>query len=173
MPWKSHLTECQLLHYWSHTDFSSVLSVDWLIDMYYILLSIAVYSWFRSCTKPTAANFPHPTLRNIAVHPTTRSRMKSRLSWSTVSLARTAPAHILGRQAGSLVRGLRSTKKWIPSQLVYRPEPPEQGRVVWLTSQPPQTMLWSVEENHVIDWDNAKVVDREAERQTRWIKEAL
>jgi len=30
-----------------------------------------------------------------------------------------------------------------------------------------------VEENHVIDWDKAKVVDREAQRQTRWIKEAL
>ena len=30
-----------------------------------------------------------------------------------------------------------------------------------------------MEENHVIDWDKAKVVDREAQRQTRWIKEAL
>ena len=28
----------------------------------------------------------------------------------------------------------------------------------------------AVEENHVIDWDKAKVVDREAQRQTRWIK---
>ena len=31
----------------------------------------------------------------------------------------------------------------------------------------------AVEENHVIDWDKAKVVDREAQQQTRWIKEAL
>ena len=31
----------------------------------------------------------------------------------------------------------------------------------------------AVEENHVIDWDKAKVVDWEAQRQTRWIKEAL
>jgi len=31
----------------------------------------------------------------------------------------------------------------------------------------------AVEENHVIDWDKAKVVDSEALRQTRWIKEAL
>ena len=31
----------------------------------------------------------------------------------------------------------------------------------------------AVEENHVIDWDEAKVVDREAQRQTRWIKEVL
>ena len=27
-----------------------------------------------------------------------------------------------------------------------------------------------MEENHVIDWDKAKVVDKEAQRQTRWIK---
>ena len=32
---------------------------------------------------------------------------------------------------------------------------------------------YAVEENHVIDWDKAKVIDREAQRQTRWIKEAL
>ena len=31
----------------------------------------------------------------------------------------------------------------------------------------------AVEENHVIDWDKVKVVDSEAQRQTRWIKEAL
>jgi len=30
-----------------------------------------------------------------------------------------------------------------------------------------------VEENHVIDWDSTEVVAREAQRQTRWIKEAL
>ena len=31
----------------------------------------------------------------------------------------------------------------------------------------------AVEENHVIDWDKANVIDREAQWQTRWIKEAL
>jgi len=31
----------------------------------------------------------------------------------------------------------------------------------------------AMEENHVIDWDKAKVVDREAQRQTKWIKKAL
>jgi len=29
----------------------------------------------------------------------------------------------------------------------------------------------AVEEYHVIDWNKAKVVDREAQRQTRWIKD--
>jgi len=31
----------------------------------------------------------------------------------------------------------------------------------------------AVEQNHVIDWDSAEEVAREAQRQTRWIKEAL
>ena len=31
----------------------------------------------------------------------------------------------------------------------------------------------AVEENHVVNWHKAKVVDREAQRQTRWLKEAL
>jgi len=30
-----------------------------------------------------------------------------------------------------------------------------------------------MEENHVINWDKAIVVDREAQRQTKWIKEAV
>ena len=30
-----------------------------------------------------------------------------------------------------------------------------------------------VEQNHIIDWDSAEVVAREAQRQTRWIKETL
>jgi len=30
-----------------------------------------------------------------------------------------------------------------------------------------------VEENHVVDWDKAKVVDEEAQREIKWIKEAL
>ena len=61
----------------------------------------------------------------------TRSRMRRRPNWSTVSLARTAPAHTLRRQAGRLVWGSRSTrKKRTLSQLVHRPEPPEQRRIV-------------------------------------------
>ena len=31
----------------------------------------------------------------------------------------------------------------------------------------------SVQENHVIDWQQVKIVDREQDRKTRWIKEAI
>ena len=28
-------------------------------------------------------------------------------------------------------------------------------------------------ENHIIDWDNARILDKEQDRKTRWIKEAI
>jgi len=31
----------------------------------------------------------------------------------------------------------------------------------------------AVKENHVIDWEGVNVIEREEDRQTRWIKEAL
>ena len=59
-------------------------------------------------------------------------------------------------------RGSRNTrKKWTLSQLVHRPEPPGQGRAVTVTHKSAITDH-AVEENHVIDWDKAKLVDREA-----------
>ena len=62
-------------------------------------------------------------------------------------------------------------KKWTLSQLVNRPEPPwaSESSVTHKSAITDH----AVEENHVIDWHKAKVVDREAQRQTRWIKEAL
>ena len=47
------------------------------------------------------ANRPHRTLRNILVHAKTRSKMRRKPSWSTGSLARTAPVLTLGKPAGS------------------------------------------------------------------------
>ncbi len=29
------------------------------------------------------------------------------------------------------------------------------------------------QENHVIDWDNAKIIDKDSQKQTRWIREAI
>jgi len=106
------------------------------------------------------------------------------------------------RQAGSLVWGSRNTRKqWTLSLLVHRPEPPgqrETGRKFGLRikehnkavdSFTPGTQTRASQVSHhtpchgrecyvihvmnVINWDKAKVVDREAQRQTRWIKEAL
>jgi len=61
-------------------------------------------------------------------------------------------------------------KKWIPSQLAHKPEPPETDCSVTHKSA---ITDHAVEQNHIIDWDSAEVVAREAQRQTRWIKEAF
>jgi len=77
---------------------------------------------------------------------------------------------ILGRQAGSLVWGSRSTrKKTFTAGTQTRACRARESSVTHKSA----ITDYTVEENHVIDWDKAKVVDREAQRQTRWIKEAL
>ena len=92
-------------------------------------------------------------------------------SMEHVCLARTAPAHTLKRQAGSSVWGSRNTrKKWTLSLLQGKSL--RRARESSVTHKSAITNH-AVEENHVIDWDKAKVVDRQAQRQTRWITEAL
>jgi len=74
----------------------------------------------------------------------TRSKMRRKQSWSTGSLARTAPVLTLEKQAGSYAWRWRSTeKKWILSQQAHKPEPPEPGTAVLPTSPPSLTMLWN------------------------------
>ena len=97
----------------------------------------------------------------------TRSRMKRRLNWSIVCLARTAPAHTLERQAGSSGPGSRNTERSGLFHSWYT-DPSLQARESSVTHKSAIT-----DENHVIDWDKTKVVDREEQQQTRWIKEAL
>ena len=95
--------------------------------------------------------------------------------WSTwpmlrnfVCLARTAPAHTLRRQAGGLVWGSRSTrKKWTLSQLVHRPS--LQGKGEQCNSQVSHHRpRHGREPCHRLGQGKS-----EAQRQTRWIKEAL
>jgi len=61
-------------------------------------------------------------------------------------------------------------KKRTLSQLVHRPEPPEQG----VTSVTHKSAITDhTVEKKDIAWDNAKVVDRETQRETRCIKKSL
>ena len=70
--------------------------------------------------------------------------------------------------------GLRITehKKEVDSYTAGTQTRASRARESNVTHKPPITDH-AMEENHVIDWDKAKVVDREAQGQTRWIKETL
>jgi len=98
------------------------------------------------------------------------SRMRRRLNWSAVSLA-AAPVHTLRRPAGSSVWGLGAQKR-VDSFTAGSQTRSSKARESSVTRKS-GIKDHAVEENHVIDWDKVKVVDREAQRQTRWIKESL
>ena len=99
-------------------------------------------------------------------HISTVYSLMEHVTWK--SPTRTAAAHMLERQAGSLVWGSRNTrKKWTRTQT--RASRARESSVTHKSAITDHV----VEENHVTGWDKAKVVDREAQRQTRWIKEAF
>jgi len=113
------------------------------------------------------ANCPHRTLRNFVVHPKDKVRDEEKTA---------------------LIYHVSCKNCWRDRQEVRSEDQGTQERSVlfhsWYTAQASRARESSVthksaitdhavEENHVIDWDKAKLVDREAQRQTRWIKEAL
>jgi len=78
-----------------------------------------------------------------------------------------------GRRAGSSARGRRSTERSVLFHSWYTdPSVQSKGEQCTITRKSAITD-WAEDENHVIDWDKAKVVDGDAQRQTKWIKEAL
>jgi len=64
---------------------------------------------------------------------------------------------------------IKEHKKEVDSFTAGTQTPASRARENSVTHNPAITDH-AVEENHVIDWNKAKVVDREAQRQTRWIK---
>jgi len=110
-------------------------------------------------------------------HPTwfiwrTRSRMKRRPNWSIMCLARTAPAHMLERQAGSSVWGSRNTRKKWDSFTAGTQTRASRARESSVTHKSAITDH-AMEENHVIDWDKAKVVDKEVQMDIQMDKRGL
>ena len=88
-----------------------------------------------------------------------------------MSLARTVPAHVgeTGRKFGTRIK---KHKKEVDSFTAGTQTRASRARESSVTHKS-AIIDHAVEENHVIDWDEAKVVDRETQQQTRWIKEAL
>jgi len=75
----------------------------------------------------------------------TRSRMKRRPNWSIVCLARTAPAHMLERQACRCSVEDQGTQERSGLFHSWYTDPSLQGKgeqLLLLTSQPSQTMPW-------------------------------
>ena len=121
----------------------------------------------------TTANRPHRTLRNILVHPNEKVKddektqdLIYRITWKN------CPSSYNGETGRKL--GLRMKEHWkeVDSLTTGTQTRASRARESSITHKSAITDH-AVEENHVIDWDSTEVVAREAQRQTRWIKEAL
>jgi len=99
------------------------------------------------------------------------SRMKKRPNWSIESVARTAPAHMLERQAENYVWGSRNTTNKCTLFTAGTQTRASMARESSVTHK--LGITDHAVQNHVTDWDKVKLIVREAQRQTRWIKQAV
>jgi len=118
------------------------------------------------------ANRLHRTLRNFVVHPKdkVKDEGKTELIYG-VPCKNCSSSYVVetGRKFGLRIK---EHKKKVDSFTAGTQTRAFRARESSITHKSAITDH-AVEENHVIDWDEAKVVDREAQRQTRWIIEAL
>ena len=82
----------------------------------------------------------------------------------------------LVRQEGNLGSGYKNTHlKWSRKRIERSPEVIVQVHRSSSSAKSNRSALTdhAVQENHVISWSAASVIDRESDRSTRWIKEAV
>jgi len=120
----------------------------------------------------TTANRPHRTLRNFVVHPkdNVKDEEKTKVIYR-VPCKNCASSYVeeTGRKFGLRIKEHKKKVDSFTAGTQTRATRAQESSVTHKSAITDH----AVKENHVIDWDKAKVVDREAQRQTRWIKEAL
>jgi len=118
------------------------------------------------------ANRPHRTLRNFVVHPKDKVKDEEKTELIYRVPCKNCSSSYVGETGRKFGLRIKEHKKEVDSFTAGTQTRASRARESSVTHKSAITDH-AVEENHVIDWDKAKVVDREAQRQTRWIKEAL
>ena len=120
----------------------------------------------------SSTNRPHRTLRNILVHPKDKVKDDEETELIYRIPCKNCPSSYIGKTGRKL--GLRIKEHWkeVDSFTACMQTRASQARDSSVTYKSAITDH-AVEQNHVIDRDSAEVVAREAQRQTRWIKEAF
>jgi len=118
------------------------------------------------------ANCPHRTLRNFVVHPKDKIRDEEKTELIYHVPCKNCSSSYVGVTGRKFGVRIKEHKKKVDSFTAGTQIQAYRARESSVTHKSAITDH-AVEENHVIDWDKAKVVDREAQQQTRWIKEAL
>jgi len=119
------------------------------------------------------ANCPYRTLRNILVHPKDKIIDEEKTELIYRISCKNCPSSYIGETGRKLGLRMKEHRKEVDSfttgLLHTRASRARESSITYKSAITDH----AVEENHVIDWDRAEVVAREAQRQTRWIKEAL
>jgi len=118
------------------------------------------------------ANRPHQTLRNLVVHPQDRVKDEEKTELIYRVPCKNCSSSYVGETGRKFGLRIKEHKKEVDSCTAGTQTRASKARKSSVTHKSAITDH-AVEKNNVIDWDKAKVVDREAQRQTRWIKEAL
>jgi len=118
------------------------------------------------------ANRPHRTLRNFVVHPKDKVKDEEKTELIYRVPCRSCSSSYVGETGRKFGLRIKEHKKKVDSFTSGTHTRASRARESSVTHKSAITDH-AVEENHVIDWHKEKVVDREAQRQTRWIKEAL
>jgi len=118
------------------------------------------------------ANRTHRTLRNFVVHPKDKVRNEEKTELIYRVPCNNCSSSYFGETGRKFGLMIKEHKKEVDSFTAGTQTQASKARESSVTHKSDITDH-AVEENHVIDSDKAKVVDREAQRQTRWIKKAL
>jgi len=122
--------------------------------------------------SPQQLNCPHRTLRNIVVHPKDKVKDEEKTELIYRVPCKSCCSSYIEKTSKKFGFRIEEHKKEVESFTAGTQTRASRARESSITHKSAIT-AHAVEENHVIDWDEAKVVDREAQQQTRWIKEAL
>jgi len=115
------------------------------------------------------ANCPHRTPWNFVVHPKDKVRNEEKTELIYCVPCKNCSSYYVGETGRKFGLRIKEHKKEMDSFTAGTQIQASRARESSITHKSAITDH-AVEENHVIDWDKAKVVDREAQRQTRWIK---
>jgi len=120
----------------------------------------------------TTTNHPHQMLRNFVVHPKDKVKDEEKTNLIYRVPCKNCSSSYVGETGRKFGLRIKEHKKEVDSFTAGTQTRASRARESSVTHKSAITDH-AVEENHVIDWDKAKVVDREAQRQTRWIIETL
>jgi len=118
------------------------------------------------------ANYPHRMLWNFVAYPKDEIKDEEKTELIYHVPCKNCCSFYIGETGRKFVLRIKEHKKEVDSFTAGTQTRASRAMESSVTHKSAITGH-AVEENHVIDQDKAKVVDREAQRQTRWIKEAL